>query len=213
MAEEAAREAAQDGPDENPRLRMRRITEELARSAQKSFNEDLATLLAGIRGRYGVSPNFGRAPEFMAAGPDAQPPLPGFEQPLGQLLDLMDKHVGEIILWLPLPAVGQRIARELARRLLMAARMKYVDSGEKKEALAQMLADAGGDLRQMLRESYGQIAVKVLELRDQWLEERGSRLEIRGEGRKIQESIEACERNAERLRALRARLARHAEKP
>lgn len=214
LAEKACKAVLETGdPSLGSRAQFRQITEMLAKSAQESFNEDLAKLLGAIQDRYGLSPQFGKGLEFIATdiNEPLYPHLSAHNESIRLFLDLMDQHVGEIILWLPLPVIGRKIASELARRFLIAARWKYDDPEERQLAFQKMLNSASSELREMLRESYAQVAEKVLNLRDEWLATQKTRLAIEENGPNINQEIESCSEKIKVLQKLRDRIASRTE--
>lgn len=188
---------------------LREATEKLALAAQKIFNEDVARALAEIRKSYGLSPDLGRGISFSAVEINEElcPYLSKNNESIRLLLDLMDRHAGEIILWLPLPVIGQRIARELARRFLVAARKKFDDPEQRMEAYRHSILSATDDLHKMLREAYAGIAEKILELREQWLNNAQAGLEARSEGRNLKEEMSLRANNIKELKSMLAELA------
>lgn len=180
----------------NSRSRLREITSQLANSAQKNFNEDVTRLLGTIRQKYGLQPDLGTDITFVPAENDSAVfnETTSYDS-LHLFMDLMDKHVDEIIMWMPIPVIGQKIAREIARRFLLAARRKISESEQNQEKFNQQINAAAKDLRQILRESYGQIAIRILEVRDNWLKENQKTLDQGQFERQLEQEICQCKEN------------------
>lgn len=176
MASKMATETARENFESHPRVLLEEFSREIAALAQKCIDEDMERLLSGIRQKYGIAVAMPCGIKITPTG-KVNEEGDGFDWYLLLALDFVEKHLDDIVLFVPLPPAGRALAREMGRRLVMLGK-DICGSGDSVQAANRFVNDITREITASVREIYAQTGERARTMQLAWLNEQKSRLQL-----------------------------------
>lgn len=206
MAHELQSKESGGDCENRPREMLRQFSMEIADTAQKCFDQDLAALLDGIRKTYGIEPAMPRDIKITPVEKDIASPRDGIDWYVAQAFDFVEKHLDDIVLFVPLPPVGRALAREMARKLVALGKEFCGVAENDAQASARFVNEAARDITTAIRELYAQTGERARAMQLSWMEEQKSRLLLAGGAEMRKNQIETLNKNIDAATKLLSRI-------
>lgn len=195
MADELQSKEVNSDCENRPREMMRKFSMEIAETAQKCFDQDLTTLLDGIRKTYGIEPAMPRDIKITPAETNIMSSGEGLNWYIAQAFDFVEEHLDDLVQFVPLPPVGRTLAREMARKLVVLGKEFCGVPENDAQAATRFVNEAARDITSAIREVYAQTGERARAIQLSWMEAQKSRLLLAGGIDKRKNQIELLNKN------------------